>query len=83
MKNVIDVDSAGVNKKFISATISALLEADIQGLLHPAEANLGYICLCGFSLPSCPQLSLKVLVLLMCLLRRVHIASARVTRYAR
>jgi hypothetical protein len=33
----------------------------IQGLLQPAEANLGYF-LVWFSLSSCPQRSLKVLL---------------------
>jgi hypothetical protein len=35
-------------------------EAEIQGLLHPAEANLGYF-LAWFQSLSCPQHSLKVL----------------------
>jgi hypothetical protein len=40
-----------------------LSEADIQSLLHLAEANLDSF-LRGFSFSSCPQLSLKVLLLL-------------------
>jgi hypothetical protein len=39
-----------------------LSEAEIQGLLQPTQANLGYF-LRGFSLSSCPQHSLKVLLL--------------------
>jgi hypothetical protein len=33
-------------------------KAEIQGLLHPAQENLD-ILLRGFSLPTCPQHSLK------------------------
>jgi hypothetical protein len=37
-------------------------EAQIQGILDPAQANLGFFLL-GFSLSSCPQHKLKVLLL--------------------
>jgi hypothetical protein len=50
-----------INKKISLQQFLPLSEAEIQGLLHPAEANLGYF-LRGFSLSSCPRHSLKVLL---------------------
>jgi hypothetical protein len=38
-------------------------EAEIQGLLHPAQVDLGHF-LRSFGLSNCPQHSLKVLLLL-------------------
>jgi hypothetical protein len=51
-----------MNKKISLQQFLPLTEAEIQGLLHPAEANLGYF-LAGFNLSSCPQHSLKILLL--------------------
>jgi hypothetical protein len=59
-----------VNKKISLQQFLPLSEVEIQGLLHLAQANLRYFLARGFSLFSCPQHSLEVLLLLnpMCLL---------------
>jgi hypothetical protein len=52
-----------INKKKSLQQFLPLSEAEIQGLLHPAHPVLD-IFLRGFSLSSCPQHNLKVLLLL-------------------
>jgi hypothetical protein len=48
-----------INKNISLQQVRPLSEDEIQGLLHPAQANLDII-LRGFSLSSCLQHSLKV-----------------------
>jgi hypothetical protein len=56
-----------INMKISLQQFLPLLETEIQGLLHPAQANLVF----WFQFSSCPQHSLKALVLLnpTCLLK--------------
>jgi hypothetical protein len=48
-----------INDKISLQKFLPLSDAEIQGLLHPAQAGL-----CGFSHSTCPQYSLKTLLLL-------------------
>jgi hypothetical protein len=52
-----------INNRISLQQFLPLSEAETQGLLHPAEANLGYFLL-GFSVSSRPQHSPKALLVL-------------------
>jgi hypothetical protein len=59
-----------INTKISLQQFLPLFEAEVQGLLHSAQANLAIFFLRCFSLCSCPQHGLKVKVLL--LLNAMH-----------
>jgi hypothetical protein len=52
-----------INKKISLKQILPLSEVEIQGLLYKAQDNFG-IFMCDFSLSSCPEHGLKLLLLL-------------------